>query len=193
MYILRREPADHIQHEHHFSDYTVADWGIFCRQAMLVYLEGCSEKIGGRNKIVEIDESKFGRRKYHRGHPVKGKWVFGGVERESGRTFLVPVPDINADTLTNVISDWIEPGTTLISDCWAVYRYIGSLGYTHCTVNQSLWLTRTPEIILRPSSVRGVMLRLFLDHTTGGRTTNFTSPIICSRRGARHKGCLSSL
>ena len=45
------------------------------------------------------DESKFGRRKYHRGHPVKGQWVFGGVERESGKTFLVPVQDRTADTL----------------------------------------------------------------------------------------------
>jgi hypothetical protein len=36
------------------------------------------------------------------------------------------------------------------------------------------------------------MLRLFLDHTTGGRR-NSIWPITCSRRGARHKGCLSSL
>jgi hypothetical protein len=33
------------------------------------YLAGCSEKIGGPNKI---DESKFGQRKYHKGHPVTG-------------------------------------------------------------------------------------------------------------------------
>jgi transposase-like protein len=89
---------------------------------MLVYLEGCSEKIGGPKKTVEIDESKFGRRKYHRGNPVKGQWVFGGVERESGGTFLAPVPDRSADTLMNVIDAWIKPGTTIISDCWAAYR-----------------------------------------------------------------------
>ena len=57
---------------------------------MLVFLEGCSVEIGGPNKTVEIDESKYGRRKFHKGHPVKGQWVFGGVERESGEHFLFP-------------------------------------------------------------------------------------------------------
>jgi transposase-like protein len=111
---------------------------MFCREAMLVYLEGCSEKIGGLNKTVEIDESKFGRRKYRRGHPVKGQWMFCGVESESGRTFLVPVPDRTADTQTNVIRACIEPGTTITSDCWAAYRDIGSLVYTHRTVKHSI-------------------------------------------------------
>jgi hypothetical protein len=41
----------------------------------------------------KIDDSKFGQRKYNRGHKVKGRWVFGGVKREYGKTFLVPVPD----------------------------------------------------------------------------------------------------
>jgi hypothetical protein len=30
---------------------------------MLVYMEGCSEEIGGTNKTIETDERKFGRRK----------------------------------------------------------------------------------------------------------------------------------
>jgi transposase-like protein len=87
---------------------------------------------------VEIDERKFGRRKYHRGHPVKGQWVFGGVERESGATFLVPVKDRTADTLMVIIRDWVEPGTTAISDCWGAYRDLGAQGYTHQTVNHSM-------------------------------------------------------
>jgi hypothetical protein len=110
---------------------------MFCREAMLVYLEGCSEKIGGHNKTVEIDESKFGRRKYNPGYSVRGQWVFGGVERESSRTFLVLVPERTADILVNVMCAWIEPGT-IISDCCAAYRDIGSLGYTHRTVSHSV-------------------------------------------------------
>jgi len=104
---------------------------------MLVYMEGCSEKIGGPKKTVEIDESKFGRRKHHGGHPVKGQWVLGGIERESCKTFLVQVPDRTADTLMAVINAWLEPGTTVISDCWGAYRHQDTEAYTHRTVNHS--------------------------------------------------------
>ena len=38
-------------------------------------------KIGGPGIVVELDESKFGKRKDNRGKKVKGAWVFGGVER----------------------------------------------------------------------------------------------------------------
>ena len=139
---------------HHFSDHTIADWGMFCRETLLVYLLGCSEKVGSPNKTVEIDECKFGRRKYNRGRPVKGHWVFGGVERESGRTFLVPVPDRIPYTLTSESRAWIEPGTTLISDCWAAYQDIGSNDYTHRTVNHSI-LFVNPGITLITSILRG--------------------------------------
>ena len=48
--------------------------------------------IGGPGKEVEIDESKFGRRKYNRGRVVDGHWVFGGMERGRGDSFMVEVP-----------------------------------------------------------------------------------------------------
>jgi hypothetical protein len=88
---------------------------------MLVHIQGCSEKIGGPNKTVEIDESMFGLQKYNTVHPVKGQWVFGSVECESGRTFRVPVPDRTIDTLMTILNAWVKPGTTIIIDCWAAY------------------------------------------------------------------------
>jgi hypothetical protein len=135
--IVCREPAHRIQNELSLGKQTVTDWGMFRRETMLVFLEGCSEKIGGPNQTVQIDESKFGRRKYHRGHPVQGQWVLGGIERGSGRLFLVPVPDRTADTLEAIIRDRIEPGTRVISDCWGANKP-ESLGYTRRTVNRSL-------------------------------------------------------
>ena len=55
--------------------------------------------IGGPGKEVEIDENKFGKRKYNRGRAVDGHWVFGGMERGSGDSFLVEVAQRNAATL----------------------------------------------------------------------------------------------
>ena len=63
--------------------------------------------------------------------------MFGGVERESGKTFLIPVPDRTADTLMAVIDAWIEPGTTIVINCWGAYRDLDAEGYTHRTVNHS--------------------------------------------------------
>ena len=45
-------------------------------------------QLGGPGKAVEIDESKFGKRKFYRGHHVEGCRVFGGIERESGKVFM---------------------------------------------------------------------------------------------------------
>jgi hypothetical protein len=105
---------------------------------MLEFVAASSEKLGGPGNTVEIDESCFGRRKYHRERFRNTMWVFGGVERESGRTFLIPLPDRSADTLLNIIHTWIEPGTTIISDYWGAYRRLGDDGYRHETVNHSL-------------------------------------------------------
>ncbi|KAM0687664.1 hypothetical protein COBT_001096 [Conglomerata obtusa] len=42
---------------------------------------------GGPGIIVEIDESKFGRRKYHHGHKIVGVWIVGMVERSALNKF----------------------------------------------------------------------------------------------------------
>jgi hypothetical protein len=84
-------------------------------------LEGCSEKIGSHNKTAEIDESKFSRRKFHRGHPVRGQWVFGGTERESGRTFLVPTGTIRHAHIT---LPYPSPPTGLHKSCSAITVYL---------------------------------------------------------------------
>ncbi|KAI4293348.1 hypothetical protein PAPHI01_2622 [Pancytospora philotis] len=38
-------------------------------------------QISGPDVVIEVDESKFGKRKYHRGHRVGGTWVLGAVEK----------------------------------------------------------------------------------------------------------------
>ena len=48
---------------------------------------------------MQIGESKFGKRKYHRGHKVEGQWVFGGIEEGSWKRFMFAVDDRSEATL----------------------------------------------------------------------------------------------
>ena len=89
-------------------------------------------------QIVEIDESKFGKRKYHRGRRVDGVWVFGGIVRGSRKCFLVTVEDRTADTLIPIIKQYILPGTKIMLDCWKSYSALSEEGYIHGTVNHSV-------------------------------------------------------
>ena len=47
-----------------------------------------TKKIGGPGLTVEIEESKFGKRKYNVGRLIEGQWVFGGICHETPRYFL---------------------------------------------------------------------------------------------------------
>ena len=95
--------------------------------------------IGGQDVEVEIDESKFGRRKYNRGRLVEGHWVFGEVERITGECFLVEVEHRDAATLLPLIQQYIRPGSIIYSDEWRSYHQIyATTGMTHMTVNHSL-------------------------------------------------------
>lgn len=106
---------------------TGSDWNNFCREVVVFSSFQNSIAIGGPGVIVEIDETKIGKRKYHRGHYVEGQWVFGGVERKGGRCFMVPVEERTRETLTGIIKEKIRPGSIIVSDCWKVseiYKYI---------------------------------------------------------------------
>ena len=46
-----------------------------------------------------LDESKFGKRKYHRGRQLSGKWVFGEIDRDTKDLFMVVVENRSASLL----------------------------------------------------------------------------------------------
>ena len=133
-----------IQHQAGMNDTpnTLADWANFCRDVCEVDLETNPSVIGGINAdgtpiVVEIDESKFFHRKYHRVQWRPGHWVFGGIEKESRECFLIEVPDRSAETLQNLVLQFILPGTHIVSDGWASYASIQNLHheiYSHAVV-----------------------------------------------------------
>ncbi|KAG0975893.1 hypothetical protein G6F28_012806 [Rhizopus arrhizus] len=81
----------------------------------------------GQSIVVEIDESKFGKRKYNKGKRVDGVWVVGGVERTPERkVFLLTVPNRNQNTLKLIIDTFVKDGSHVMVDCWKGYKGIDS-------------------------------------------------------------------
>ncbi|XP_030752315.1 uncharacterized protein LOC115879561 [Sitophilus oryzae] len=120
------------------SAHTIVDWSSFCREICINWCTRTSVPLGGIGRIVEIDETKFGKRKYNRGRIIEGQWVFGGFERETKKVFLVPVENRTVATLLAVIRQWILPGTTIVSDYWKSYDTLEHEGFKHHKVNHSL-------------------------------------------------------
>lgn len=115
------------------------DWYNYCREVCADrIMNHHAAPIGGPGTTVEIDESKFGKMKYHRGLKIEGKWVFGGLCRETKACFLVPVERRDKETLLPIIRAQILPGTRVMSDLWRSYDCLKDEGYEHITVNHSL-------------------------------------------------------
>ena len=113
------------------SKHVVVDWYNFCRDVCGQYFLDHRVTNGGPGRVVEIDESKFGRRKHNRGRVVDGHWIFGGVEGGTSRGFMVEVEDRSKHTQLPIIQQYILPGTTIISDEWRAYHDIGILPVNH--------------------------------------------------------------
>ena len=148
---------------------TIVDWFNFIRDVCTQFFLDHPIQIGGVGSIVEIDESKFGRRKYNRGRCIDGHWVFGGVERGTGNAFMVEVPNRTTQTLLPIIQKYVLPGTTVLSDEWRSYRRITSIGMIHKTVNHSV---------------------NFVDPSTGTHTQSFESTWDQVKRIMRRKGVM---
>jgi hypothetical protein len=122
---------------------TVTDWNSYWRELCGNYSHR-QPPIGGRAAdgsriIVELDETVFVRRKYHRGRVLRNSfWIFGGVERgNSSRFFYVRVAQRSATVLLPLIRKFVAPGSRVMTDGWAAYGGIGRMigcDYEHCVV-----------------------------------------------------------
>lgn len=76
----------------------------YFRQLIADLIDENQSIIGGEEVVVEIDETKVGKRKYNKSHRVDGVWVVGGVERTKKRcVFAVNVEKRDNKTLLDVI------------------------------------------------------------------------------------------
>ena len=105
---------------------------------------------------MEIDETVLTKPKYHKGKSeADDQWFFGGIERGTGRCFIVPVARRDKDTLLPIIQKYICPGATIVSDCWA-----SSMELTNC-------LSSTP--------ITELITVEFVDSDTGQHTNTIES------------------
>ncbi|KAL3094362.1 hypothetical protein niasHT_029259 [Heterodera trifolii] len=96
-------------------------------------------KIGGRGSIVQLDESKFGKRKFNRGRRIEGHWVIGMIENDSEDFRVVVCPDNvrSADVLLPIIQKHVAVGTEIHTDMWRAYSRLNEHGFLHKIVNHS--------------------------------------------------------
>ena len=103
-----------------------------CEKAYFHDLEAGGQ-VGGPGIIVQIDEAKYGKRKYNRGHMIEGNWVFGAIEyimgsegkMKAGKFFACVVEERTEAYLKPLIETHIAPGSLIYSDCWKAYENIG--------------------------------------------------------------------
>lgn len=128
--------------ELNLNQVTMVDWYRFCRDIVYFHFENLEDDqtmIGGEGKIVEIDESLFAKRKFHRGREVQQIWMFGGIERSKTefKFFVEIVPNRTELTLVEVINRRIQKNTWIISDKWRSYMHLDQHGFLHDSVNHS--------------------------------------------------------
>lgn len=144
------------------------------RDLLCTWLVETSTKIGGRGKIVEVDESAFGRRKYNRGRVTKTRWVVGGLERDTKKCFLKIVSQRDQNTLLDVVSEFVENGTTIITDCWKGYNRLSVSGFEHKTVNHSYNFVSPENRLIHTQSIESHWSKLKRDmrRRVGRMSTN---------------------
>ena len=109
---LYKHPQSFVEEELRIgSCTTLVDWYSFAREVCLQIAISHNKQIGGDGVLLEIDESKFGKRKYNRGRRVDGCWEFGGIERVAKKCFFFQiVDDRSAETPIPIIRKFIKKG-----------------------------------------------------------------------------------
>ncbi|KAF1767306.1 hypothetical protein GCK72_007265 [Caenorhabditis remanei] len=129
------------------SENTISDYHEWFRDMTQQWWEreaGMNKNImlGGPGTIVEIDESAMYKAKYHRGHMLRRPtiWIFGMLERGTGKAAMFVVPRRNRRTLFPLIQAHVRPQTLIVSDGWKAYGGLKTLQqkYDHKWVNHKV-------------------------------------------------------
>lgn len=97
-----------------------------------------SKTRGKLSKIVESDDTYYGARKAgKRGRGAGGKSAIMGFVQRGGEVRAKIVPNLQGQNVIPIANENIEPGTKIITDDFAGYRYFKTEGFDHVTVNHA--------------------------------------------------------
>lgn len=103
--------------------------------------------IGGPGQLVQVDESKVGRRKYNTGHLVYGNLVFGAIHPGSNqvRFYQVPNNSISIEFIEPLVRRAVAEGSLIHSDFAVCYKFLDHPDsvYFHERVNHSVEYVHT--------------------------------------------------
>lgn len=150
--LLHTGPPRHrfIRRELNVASATIVYFFSFCRRVFMDHIITNSSILGGPKTVVEIIVAKIASNENvypklkEKGdnsclRDIKGKWVFGGIQHDNRNCFLVPVESCDAHTLMRVLTDWVSPGTTVVSDCWKTYNCFSLKSFRHLKENDILF------------------------------------------------------
>lgn len=88
-----------------------------------------SEKLGGVNQIVEIDETHLVSRRDSRGRILTGEryWVIGCIDRISKEVRCILTRNRTRNICEQFLNDNILTGTVVMTDRWRGYNNISTL------------------------------------------------------------------
>ncbi|KAG0426336.1 hypothetical protein DMUE_5976 [Dictyocoela muelleri] len=91
-------------------------------------------KIGGIGKIIEVNKSLIASAKYRKERFHKQTWIFGIVERDTGKCFIKVVDYRKKETLELIILKIVKPSTIFSTDRAKTYASPDEIGFIHFDV-----------------------------------------------------------
>ncbi|KCZ77372.1 hypothetical protein H311_01616 [Anncaliia algerae PRA109] len=128
---------DIIQRLTRCTKYAINSFQTFILNKINGYFRNNKYKIGGKDMIVEVDESFLGKRKYNVGRIQNQKIILGGICRSTKQRFMQIIEKRTKNIIGKAIEDNIQDGTIIYTDQWSSYLYyfMNNQKYKHNFVN----------------------------------------------------------